>query len=90
MHCTLNSQREQRHGTVNIQANPMKIISRQGDTLDALCWRHYGRTDGTVEAALQANPGLADLGVVLPMGTVVELPEPAAIFSTRPLVQLFD
>ncbi|WP_323073190.1 tail protein X [Mycetohabitans endofungorum] len=68
----------------------MKVISRQGDTIDALCWRHYGRTDGTVEAALQANPGLAELGVILPIGTVVELPDASAIASTAPLVQLFD
>ncbi|MCI0152144.1 tail protein X [Paraburkholderia sediminicola] len=52
----------------------MKVIAQQGDTVDALCWRHYGRTDGTVEAVLEANAGLADYGVVLPLGTVVYLP----------------
>ncbi|WP_207888553.1 tail protein X, partial [Pseudomonas sp. 30_B] len=54
------------------------------------CWRHYGSTAGTVEAVLEANPGLAELGVVLPMGTVVEMPERRAIETTTPLLQLFD
>ena len=53
----------------------MKAIAHQGDTLDTLCQRHYGRTEGVVEAVLLANPGLADLGVILPHGTVVSLPE---------------
>jgi phage tail protein X len=68
----------------------MKVITRQGDTVDLLCWRLYGRTDGTVEAVLEANAGLADMGVVLPAGTVVELPDIATVESTAPLVQLFD
>jgi phage tail protein X len=53
----------------------MKAIALQGDTLDALCARHYGRTGGVVEAVLLANPGLAELGEVLPHGTAVELPD---------------
>lgn len=53
----------------------MKTIALQGDTLDALCARHYGRTEGVVEAVLLANPGLAELGEVLPHGTAVELPD---------------
>ncbi|PAM39548.1 tail protein X, partial [Klebsiella pneumoniae] len=24
----------------------MKVRAYQGDTVDALCWRHYGRTQG--------------------------------------------
>ncbi|WP_435955986.1 tail protein X [Dryocola sp. BD626] len=53
----------------------MKAIALQGDTLDALCARRYGRTEGVVEAVLLANPGLAELGEVLPHGTAVELPD---------------
>lgn len=56
----------------------MNIISYQGDTLDMLCLRHYGRTEGVVEAVLLANPGLAELGVILPHGTLVSLPEVSA------------
>ncbi|EPR9083175.1 tail protein X [Cronobacter dublinensis] len=53
----------------------MKTFALQGDTLDAICARHYGRTEGVVEAILTANPGLAELGAVLPHGTAVELPD---------------
>ncbi|WP_278401413.1 tail protein X [Hafnia paralvei] len=52
----------------------MRVTASQGDTLDALCYRHYGRTEGVVEAVLAVNPGLAELGAVLPHGTAVELP----------------
>ncbi|MEA3581460.1 tail protein X [Klebsiella pneumoniae] len=38
----------------------MKVRAYQGDTVDALCWRHYGRTQGVTEQVLQANPGLAE------------------------------
>ncbi|WGS42165.1 tail protein X [Burkholderia sp. JSH-S8] len=68
----------------------MRIAALQGETLDALCWRHYGSTAGTVEAVLEANPGLAELGVVLPMGTVVDMPKLSTIVQTKPLLQLFD
>ncbi|EOC0435179.1 tail protein X [Cronobacter dublinensis] len=53
----------------------MKTFALQGDTLDAICARHYGRTTGVVETVLTANPGLAELGAVLPHGTAVELPD---------------
>lgn len=53
----------------------MKVYALQGDTLDALCARHYRRTEGVVEAVLLANPGLAELGEELPHGTAVELPD---------------
>lgn len=52
----------------------MRVIASQGDTLDALCYRRYGRTEGVVEAVLAVNPGLAELGAVLLHGTAVELP----------------
>lgn len=47
----------------------MKIYAMQGDTLDAICARFYGRTAGVVEAVLKANSGLAESGVILPHGT---------------------
>ncbi len=48
--------------------------SIDGDMIDAVCRRFYGREAGAVEAVLEANPGLADFGPVLPAGTVVQLP----------------
>ncbi len=41
-------------------------IAHQNDTVEALCWRHYGRTAGVTEAVLEANHGLADYGPTLP------------------------
>lgn len=65
-------------------------IARQGDTLSAICWRHYGRTEGVVERVLEANPGLALAGPVLPHGTRVTLPDlPAAAASSAQLIHLW-
>lgn len=52
--------------------------SREGDTVDLVCYRHYGNTVGKVEAVLAANPGLAALGPILPKGTEFTLPDLAA------------
>ncbi|QNM96383.1 tail protein X [Chitinimonas koreensis] len=67
----------------------MRVIARQGDSLDAVCYRHYGRSAGVLEAVLEANPGLAALGLILPEGTAVELPEVAPP-ATQPLIQLWE
>ncbi|MNI96430.1 Phage Tail Protein X [compost metagenome] len=66
------------------------VIANQGDTVDAICWRHYGRTAGVTEAVLDANPGLADLGATLPHGTLVQLPEVAPQAEQRQMVNLWD
>ncbi len=67
----------------------MLVRAIQGDTLDAICQRHYGRTARVTEEALSANPGLADLGPVIPQGTLVKLPEHAPP-QEKKLVQLWD
>lgn len=54
------------------------VRAHQGETLDALCQRVLGRTAGVTEQALALNPGLADLGPVLPHGTLVTLPDEQA------------
>lgn len=37
------------------------LFTADGDTLDHICWRHYGDTAGrVVEQVLTANRGLAD------------------------------
>ena len=53
----------------------MLVYAQQGDTVDSLCYRHFGRTQGVVEATLEANEGLAAYGPFLPMGLAVNLPE---------------
>ena len=64
--------------------------TRDGDSLDAVCWKHYGRQAGAVEAVLEANPGLSEAGPVLPDGFVIglpDLPQPAPEIET---VSLWD
>ncbi|MOA46868.1 Phage Tail Protein X [compost metagenome] len=66
------------------------VITHQGDTIDALCWRHYGRTAGVTELVLEANPGLADFGAILPHGTTVNLPDAPQQAEQRQVVNLWD
>ncbi len=67
----------------------MQIRSIQGDTVDRICQRVYGRTAGVTEQVLIANQGLADLGPILPMGTLITLPEQAPQ-AESPMLQLWD
>lgn len=46
-----------------------------GDVLDWICWRYYGRQGGAVEAVLAANVGLAERGPIYPAGVLVTLPD---------------
>lgn len=64
--------------------------TRQGQTVDLVCLDYYGRTAKVVEAVIEANPGLAGLGVVLPIGTKIVMPEFLAKAQTPRLVSLWD
>lgn len=67
------------------------IFAQQGDTLDALLWRERGFGPDDLAGVLQANPGIAELGVLLPIGTGVIVPETATPAPrTLPLIQLWD
>ncbi|MDR6133056.1 phage tail protein X [Sphingomonas sp. SORGH_AS802] len=68
------------------------LRARQGDTLDALLWRDAGLGPADLPAVLAANPGIAEAGPVLPIGTIVIVPATQAIpaTATRPLIQLWD
>lgn len=71
----------------------MRVRALQGDTIDALCHRHLGRTTGVVEQVLELNYGISLHGPILPMGTEVELPDQPALITgavERPLIQLWD
>lgn len=70
-----------------MSAPTVTVIARQHDTVDLLCWRHLGRTAGTTEATLVANPGLAATPH-LAAGQRVTLVAPPA--QPRRLVQLWD
>jgi len=53
----------------------MNVYAQQGDTVDEICQRYYGRTGQAVELVYAANPGLAESGPVLPHGCEVTLPD---------------
>ena len=56
-----------------------------GDMLDAICAERYGLVNlgKTLVLVLQANPGLADLGVVYTAGVSIVLPELPAQVPVR-------
>jgi phage tail protein X len=50
-------------------------VRGEGISLSLLVWRFLKRKpEGYVESVLAANPGLAGLGAILPVGTKVRLP----------------
>lgn len=66
-------------------------ITRQGDTVDSICWKHYGtERGGTTEAVLEANRGLAANGPILPAGLSITLPELAAPAKAETTINLWD
>ena len=65
-------------------------ITVDGDMLDAISERHYGRRPGAVEAVLRANPGLADRGPMLPAGVRIELPDLEERPESSGAVRLWD
>lgn len=67
-----------------------QYMTRQGDTADYIAWKHYGTQDGrVVEQLVDANPGLADHGPVLPAGILVDLPD-VKPEDTAKVVRLWD
>ncbi len=51
------------------------LRSSDGDILDTLCQAFYGHLNGTVEAVLDANPGLGDLQQPFAAGLLIEFPD---------------
>ncbi len=50
-----------------------------GQTLSSIIWRRFKQPmDGLAERVLERNPGLAELGPVLPFGTSFDLIVPPA------------
>ncbi|WP_321367913.1 tail protein X [uncultured Desulfuromusa sp.] len=63
---------------------------QDGDMLDQICFAYYGYTSGAVEAVLEANPGLADLGTVYSAGLEINLPELAQNTTVTETIKLWD
>ncbi len=66
------------------------IYAIQYDTVDAICWREYGRSTGVVERVLEVNPHLSEFGPFIPMGTEVQLPDIPTQQNKVQSVQLWD
>ncbi|WP_434573116.1 tail protein X [Pseudomonas sp. Z3-8] len=59
-----------------------------GDLLDTVCHHYYGHLNGTVEAVLAANQGLADESQPFRAGVIILLPDLPA--QTLEDIQLWD
>lgn len=67
------------------------LHARSGDTLDELVWRERGLGPADLPRLFALNPGIADLGAVLPTGTPVIVPAAAAPTTpVRDLIQLWS
>lgn len=66
-----------------------KYRTRDGDVLDDICWKHYGKQSKAVEIVLEANRDLADYGKIMPAGIVITLPELPPIPKKQP-IRLWD
>lgn len=60
----------------------MKYRTRDGDRLDRIVFDYYGSTEPLV-TVLDANPGLADRGVVYPTGVIIDLPDLAPAVEVK-------
>ena len=65
------------------------ITTQQGDTVDLLCQRHLGQTQGLTEDTLRRNRGLAAHGPILQAGLVIQLPDKPAL-APKSHIQLWD
>ncbi|MGB0695978.1 MAG: tail protein X [Rhodospirillaceae bacterium] len=54
-----------------------QIRSLSGDMVDQIVWSHYGDAD-MLGSVLDANPGLAEHGPLLPAGLLIHLPDRSA------------
>lgn len=59
-----------------------------GDLLDTLCQQYYGHLNGSVEAVLDANQGLADEPQPFRAGVLIVLPDMPV--ATEEVIQLWD
>lgn len=64
--------------------------TKEGDMLDAICLAFYGHSQGYLEAVLDSNPRLADLGPVLPSGIEIVLPAFPTITRSSDQVRLWS
>lgn len=47
-----------------------------GDMVDLIAFKRFGTSKGATERILDANPGLAAMGAILPAGILIRIPVP--------------
>ena len=53
----------------------MEYITSQGETLDEICYNHYGKVDDYILGLVySANQNIGDYGLVFPVGVKINLP----------------
>jgi len=70
-------------------SNATQYRTRDGDMLDAICSRFYGNEQDVTEQVLAANPGLADVGPILPAGLILTLPVQTSPETVKDTVRLW-
>jgi len=68
----------------------MEVIAKQNDTLDLICWRVFGKTNGIVEEAIKINPHITKTGSILPIGTAITLPNQVVSTEQVKMINLWD
>lgn len=58
--------------------------------LDAICVAYYGQAHRYVEAVLEHNPDMLELGPRLPAGIVITLPSFPDLKETRNTISLWE
>lgn len=66
-------------------------VTKMFDRLDRICFERYGSTaNQIVEWVIEQNVGIEEYGIVLPMGLIVNLPEPPRKLTAPPVLpQIF-
>jgi phage tail protein X len=65
----------------------ISYITKEGDVLDWICWKHYGTT-AVLEIVLAANPDITDCK--LPAGVEIKLPFIGSIAKKNGEIKLWD
>lgn len=65
-------------------------LTKDGDTLDYICWKFYGKEAGAVEYVLEANAGLSAFGPIYEAGMTIDLPDLPPAEDTETTLSLWD
>lgn len=68
----------------------MTCRTSDGDVLDTLCQAYYGHLNGTVEAVMEANQGLAEQRQPFSAGLLIRFPDMPNVEAEAEQVTLWD